>query len=96
MHFRHFAGDRKATPAALRLGIGFAEELLKGVDLHLTPFEELPLFDRKIADVQKDLGLVKSEKWAYFRSEEILILGSRATRRLDCLTSAPMGHFGSL
>ena len=66
-----------------RLGVGFAEDMLPNTDLHLTPFEEPPLFDTKVAELRRNLGLVKAEMRAYFRSEEILVPGSRATRRLD-------------
>lgn len=69
--------------ASYRLGVGFAEDLLPAADLHMTPFEEPPLFESRVADVRRDLGLVKAEMRAYFRSEEILVPGSRATRRLD-------------
>lgn len=69
--------------ASYKLGIGFAEDALKNKDLHLTPFEQPPLFDTKIADIRKQLGLIKAEMRAYFRAEEILVPGSRATRRLD-------------
>ncbi|MEM7190985.1 MAG: hypothetical protein AAF439_15345 [Pseudomonadota bacterium] len=66
-----------------RLGVGFAEDMLPNADLHLTPYEEAPLFDTKVAEIRRNLGLVKAEMRAYFRSEEILVPGSRATRRLD-------------
>ena len=66
-----------------RLGVGFAEDMLANADLHLTPFEEPPLFDTSVAKIRHDLGLVKAEMRAYFRSEEFLVPGSRATRRLD-------------
>ena len=69
--------------ASYRLGVGFAEDMLAGSDLHLTPFEEPPLFDTKVAAIRRDLGLVKAEMRAYFRAEEILVPGSRASRRLD-------------
>ncbi|MFK7941754.1 MAG: hypothetical protein AB8B85_02390 [Paracoccaceae bacterium] len=69
--------------ASYRLGIGFAEDMLSGTDLHLRPFEEPPLFDTKVSDIRRELGLVKAEMRAYFRAEEILVPGSRATRRLD-------------
>ncbi|MEM1162873.1 MAG: hypothetical protein AAGJ28_18260 [Pseudomonadota bacterium] len=69
--------------ASYRLGVGFAEDMIPNTDLHLTPFEEPPLFDKTVAAIRRDLGLVKAEMRAYFRSEEILVPGSRATRRLD-------------
>ncbi|MEM1299218.1 MAG: hypothetical protein AAGH68_08035 [Pseudomonadota bacterium] len=69
--------------ASYRLGVGFALDLMPNADLHLTPYEEPPLFDTKVAEVRRSLGLVKAEMRAYFRSEEILVPGSRATRRLD-------------
>lgn len=73
----------EAHIASFRLGVGFASDLLPGADLHLTPYEEPPLFDEKVAAIRAGLGLVKAEMRAYFRSEEILVPGSRATRRLD-------------
>lgn len=69
--------------ASYKLGIGFAEDALRNKDLHLTPFESTPLFDTTIGEVRASLGLNKEEMRAYFRAEEILVPGSRATRRLD-------------
>ena len=69
--------------SSYRLGVGFALDMVPNTDLHLTPFEEAPLFDSKVAEIRRQLGLVKAEMRAYFRAEEILVPGSRATRRLD-------------
>ena len=77
--------------ASYKLGIGFAEDALKNKDLHLTPFELAPLFDTRIAEIRKQLGLNKAEMRAYFRAEEILVPGSRATRRLDVDSQRPDG-----
>ncbi|MEO1492316.1 MAG: hypothetical protein AAFV19_09220 [Pseudomonadota bacterium] len=69
--------------ASYRLGVGFAEDMLANTDLHFTPWEEPPLFDTTVGEIRRDLGLVKAEMRAYFRAEEILVPGTRATRRLD-------------
>ncbi len=77
--------------ASYKLGIGFAEDALKNKDLHLTPFELPPLFDTKIGEIRKQFDLIKDEMRAYFRAEEILVPGSRATRRLDVDSQRPDG-----
>ncbi|MDC0434604.1 hypothetical protein OAM69_03065 [bacterium] len=69
--------------ASYKLGVGFAEDALRNKNLHLTPFEESPLFDTSIREVRHIFGIIKEEMRAYFRAEEILVPGSRATRRLD-------------
>jgi hypothetical protein len=68
---------------SFRLGVGFAMDLMPGADLHLTPYEAEPFQSRTVRDLRDQLGLVKAEMRAYFRSEEILVPGSRASRRLD-------------
>ena len=68
---------------SFRLGVGFAQDMMPNTDVHLTPYEEAPLFDTKVAEIRRELGLVKAEMRAYFRAEEILVPGSRATGRLD-------------
>jgi hypothetical protein len=74
---------QEAHIASYKLGIGFAEDALKNKDLHLIPFEKSPLLDKTVKEVRDSLGLIKEEMRAYFRAEEILVPGSRATRRLD-------------
>lgn len=69
--------------ASFRLGTGFALDNMPGADLHLIPFETPPYQVRKVADLRKDLGLVKAEMRAYYRREELLVPGTRASRRLD-------------
>jgi len=69
--------------ASFRLGVGFAMDNLKGADLHLTPFEEEPYQSQTVRQLRDDLGLVKEEMRAYFRKEELLVPGTRATQRLD-------------
>ena len=73
----------EAHISSYKLGIGFAEDALRNKDLHLIPFEETPLFDSTIRQIRQNLGLIKEEMRAYFRAEEILVPGSRATRRLE-------------
>ncbi len=69
--------------ASYRLGVGFGMDNLKGADLHLTPFENDPYQSQTVAQLRKDLGIVKEELRAYFRKEELLVPGSRASRRMD-------------
>ena len=69
--------------ASYRLGVGFAMDNLKGADLHLTPFEAEPYQLQTVRQLRKDLGLVKEEMRAYFRKEELLVPGTKATQRLD-------------
>ncbi|MEL7027094.1 MAG: hypothetical protein AAGO57_07705 [Pseudomonadota bacterium] len=66
-----------------RLGIGFAQDNLHDADLHLTPFEDEPWQSMTVGEVRKRLGLTKAEMRAYYRKEEHLVPGSRASRRLD-------------
>ncbi|MEO0829807.1 MAG: hypothetical protein AAFY03_05040 [Pseudomonadota bacterium] len=69
--------------ASYRLGVGYAMDNLRGVNLHLTPWEGEPYQSQTVADLRKGLGLVKAELRAYYRKEELLVPGTRATRRLD-------------
>ncbi|MEM0977364.1 MAG: hypothetical protein AAGJ34_07510 [Pseudomonadota bacterium] len=69
--------------ASYRLGVGFAMDNLAGLDLHLTPFEGEPYQSQTVRALRDGLGLVKEEMRAYFRAEELLVPGTRATRRLD-------------
>lgn len=69
--------------ASFRLGVGFAMDNLPGKDLHLIPLEEEPWQSKTVREARKDLGIVKEELRAYFRKAEILVPGTRATRRLD-------------
>ncbi|MBM7067995.1 hypothetical protein [Actibacterium sp. 188UL27-1] len=69
--------------ASYRLGVGFGMDNLKGADLHLTAWEAEPHQSQTIAALRRDLGLSKPEMRAYYRKEELLVPGTRATRRLD-------------
>jgi len=69
--------------ASYRLGVGFAMDNLKDRDLHLIPLEEGPWQSKTVRDARKELGIVKEELRAYFRKAELLVPGTRATRRLD-------------
>ncbi|MEM9100016.1 MAG: hypothetical protein AAGC79_15990 [Pseudomonadota bacterium] len=66
-----------------RLGVGFSRDMLAGRDLHLTPFETEPFQNQTVRELRDNLGLVKEEMRAYFRKEELLVPGTRASRRLD-------------
>ena len=66
-----------------RLGIGYADDNMKGLDLHLTPFEDEPWQSMKVGEIRKKLGLVKEEMRAYYRKETHLVPGTRASQRLD-------------
>ncbi|MEM9043738.1 MAG: hypothetical protein AAGC81_03515 [Pseudomonadota bacterium] len=72
-----------------RLGVGFAKDMLANKDLHLIPFEGPKYQQRKVGEIRDELGLVKSEMRAYFRKEEILVPGTRASRRLDTSARRP-------
>ncbi|MEL6465186.1 MAG: hypothetical protein AAFQ58_09480 [Pseudomonadota bacterium] len=72
-----------------RLGVGFAMDNLKDKDLHLIPLEEEPWQSETVRDARRDLGIVKEELRAYFRKAELLVPGTRATRRLDTSAQRP-------
>lgn len=74
-----------------RLGIGFAQDNMRNVDLHLTPLEEEPWQSMTVADARRKVGIVKEELRAYFRKAELLVPGTRATRRLDTSAHRPDG-----
>ncbi|MEM9342894.1 MAG: hypothetical protein AAGA87_07595 [Pseudomonadota bacterium] len=69
--------------ASYRLGVGFAMDNLRNADLHLTPLEEEPWQSKTVRQARTDLGIVKEELRAYFRKAELLVPGTRASRRLD-------------
>lgn len=69
--------------ASFRLGVGFAMDNLRGKDLHLIPLEEDPWQSMTVRDARSALGIVKEELRAYFRKAELLVPGTRASRRLD-------------
>ena len=73
----------EAHIASFRLGVGFAVDNLNNADLHLVPMEDEPWQSMTVAEARKALGISKHELRAYFRKAEILVPGTRATRRLD-------------
>ncbi len=69
--------------ASYRLGVGFAMDNLRNKDLHLIPLEDAPWQSKTVREARRELGIVKEELRAYFRKAELLVPGTRATRRLD-------------
>lgn len=68
---------------SFRLGVGFAVDNLNNKDLHLIPMEKEPWQSKTVRQARRDLGIVKEELRSYFRKAELLVPGTRATRRLD-------------
>ncbi len=85
---KHWRFEKEHIPS-LRLGVGFATDNLKNKDLHLIALENEPWQSKKVRDARRDLGIVKSELRAYFRKAELLVPGTRATRRLDTSPQRP-------
>ena len=79
---KHWRFEQEHIPS-FRLGVGFAMDNLRGKDLHLIPLEEEPWQSMTVRDARRELGIVKEELRAYFRKAELLVPGTRATRRLD-------------
>ncbi len=69
--------------ASFNLGVGFSQDNLRNADLHLIPLETEPWQSKTVRQARRDLGIVKEELRAYFRKAELLVPGTRATRRLD-------------
>ncbi|MEM6941009.1 MAG: hypothetical protein AAF943_08450 [Pseudomonadota bacterium] len=85
----------EAHIASYRLGVGFAVDNMPSKDLHLIPLESEPWQSKTVAQARKDLGIVKEELRAYFRKAELLVPGTRASRRLDTAASrndTALGH----
>lgn len=78
----HWRFEEAHIPS-FRLGVGFAMDNLRGKDLHLIPLENEPWQSKSVRAARRDLGIVKEELRAYFRKAELLVPGTRATRRLD-------------
>lgn len=78
----HWRFEEEHIPS-FRLGVGFSMDNLPGKNLHLIPFEEEPWQSKSVREARRDLGIVKEELRAYFRKAELLVPGTRATRRLD-------------
>ena len=68
---------------SFRLGVGYSMDNLSGRDLHLIPLEESEWQSKTVRTARQELGIVKEELRAYFRKAELLVPGTRATRRLD-------------
>ncbi|MEL6170834.1 MAG: hypothetical protein AAFQ04_03070 [Pseudomonadota bacterium] len=68
---------------SFRLGVGFAVDNLNNKDLHLIPMEKEPWQSKTVRQARRELGIVKEELRSYFRKAELLVPGTRATRRLD-------------
>jgi len=79
---KHWRFEEEHIPS-YRLGVGFAMDNMRGKDLHLIPLEDEPWQSKTVAQARKDLGISKPELRAYFRKAELLVPGTRATRRLD-------------
>lgn len=79
---KHWRFEAEHIPS-YRLGVGFAMDNLRGKDLHLIPLEEEPWQSKTVRQARRDLGIVKEELRAYFRKAELLVPGTKATRRLD-------------
>lgn len=79
---KHWRFEEEHIPS-YRLGVGFAMDNLRKRDLHLIPLEESPWQEKTVRQARKDLGIVKEELRAYFRKAELLVPGTKATRRLD-------------
>ncbi len=79
---KHWRFEEDHIPS-FRLGVGFGMDNLKGKDLHLIPMENEPWQSMSVREARKKLGIVKEELRAYFRKAELLVPGTRASRRLD-------------
>lgn len=88
---KHWRFEEDHIPS-YRLGVGFAMDNLRGRDLHLIPLEEEPWQSKTVRDARRDLGIVKEELRAYFRKAELLVPGTKATRRLDTSGHRPDVH----
>jgi len=88
---KHWRFEAEHIPS-YKLGVGFAIDNLPGKDLHLIPLEEAPWQNKTVARARRDLGIVKEELRAYFRKAELLVPGTRASRRLDTSAQRPDVH----
>ena len=79
---KHWRFQQAHIPS-FRLGVGFAMDNLPAADLHLIPLEEATWQAKTVRQARKELGIVKEELRAYFRKAELLVPGTRASRRLD-------------
>lgn len=90
---KHWRFEADHIPS-YRLGVGFAVDNLANKDLHLIPLEGPEWQAKTVAQARKDLGIVKEELRAYFRKAELLVPGTRATRRLDTSAQRADGDLG--
>ncbi|MEO1307638.1 MAG: hypothetical protein AAFV38_06825, partial [Pseudomonadota bacterium] len=79
---KHWRFQQEHIPS-FRLGVGFSMDNLRAKDLHLIPLENEPWQSKTVRDARLELGIVKEELRAYFRKAELLVPGTRASRRLD-------------
>jgi len=68
---------------SFRLGVGFSLDNLPNRNLHEIPLEKEPWQSRTVSSIRHEIGISKYELRAYFRRDELLVPGSKATRRLD-------------
>ena len=85
---KHWRFEEDHIPS-FRLGVGFSMDNLRNKDLHLIPLEDDPWQSKSVRKARQDLGIVKEELRAYFRKAELLVPGTRATRRLDTSPHRP-------
>ena len=85
---KHWRFEEDHIPS-FRLGVGFSMDNLRNKDLHLIPLEDDPWQSKTVRKARQDLGIVKEELRAYFRKAELLVPGTRATRRLDTSPHRP-------
>lgn len=85
---KHWRFEAEHIPS-YRLGVGFGMDNLKAKDLHLIALEEDPWQSMTVRAARRELGIVKEELRAYFRKAELLVPGTRATRRLDTSAHRP-------
>lgn len=69
--------------ASFRLGVGFAVDNMNNKDLHLIPMEQEPWQSMTVREFRRKIGIAKEELRAYYRKAELLVPGTKATRRLD-------------
>jgi hypothetical protein len=75
---------------AFRLGVGAATDMSPGTDIHLAPLEDR--MDATVGELRRDFGIQTAELRAYFRKEELLLPGTRSSRRLDTSARRGDGH----
>ena len=88
---KHWRFEEDHIPS-FRLGVGYSMDNLRSKDLHLIPLEEAPWQSKTVRQARRDLGIVKEELRAYFRKAELLVPGTRASRRLDTSAQRPDGR----